>query len=30
MGYKEMRINPLRRRSARMLAGAVDERIEEQ
>ena len=30
MGYKEMRINPLRKRSARMLAGAVDERIEEQ
>ena len=29
-GYKEMRINPLRKRSARMLAGAVDERIEEQ
>jgi hypothetical protein len=25
-----MRINPLRKRSARMLAGAVDERIEEQ
>ena len=29
-GYKEMRVNPLRKRSARMLAGAVDERIEEQ
>ena len=29
-GYKEMRINPLRKRSVRMLAGAVDERIEEQ
>lgn len=28
-GYKEMRINPLRKISARMLANAVDERIEE-
>jgi isocitrate/isopropylmalate dehydrogenase len=28
-GYKEMRSNPLRKMSARMLANAVDERIEE-
>ncbi|MEQ1623790.1 MAG: 4-hydroxythreonine-4-phosphate dehydrogenase PdxA [Sediminibacterium sp.] len=28
-GYKEMRANPLRKMSARMLANAVDERIEE-
>ncbi len=28
-GYNEMRINPLRKISARMLANAVDERIEE-
>jgi 4-hydroxythreonine-4-phosphate dehydrogenase len=28
-GFKEMRINPLRKISARMLANAVDERIEE-
>ncbi len=28
-GYKEMRTNPLRKMSARMLANAVDERIEE-
>lgn len=29
MGYAEMRLNPLRKMSARMLANAVDERIEE-
>jgi len=28
-GYKEMRSNPLRKMSARMLANAVDERIDE-
>jgi 4-hydroxythreonine-4-phosphate dehydrogenase len=28
-GYKEMRTNPLRKISARLLANAVDERIEE-
>lgn len=29
MGYAEMRLNPLRKMSARMIANAVDERIEE-
>lgn len=30
LGYAEMRLNPLRKMSARMIANAVDERIEEQ
>jgi 4-hydroxythreonine-4-phosphate dehydrogenase len=28
-GYKDMRLNPLKKMSARMFAGAVDERLEE-